>query len=348
MTALKTMADEPDPRSAAPVRAQGARADATAHSGADDASPARRPRSRSRGWLRTGAVVAAVLVATACSSIRLGYNNADTLLLYSLDSYFDLDDAQESLARERVRALLAWHRRTQLPDYAQLLDNAQRRLDTVPASPVSAQEVLAIQAQMGERLMTVGTQAAPDLARLARTLTPEQLAHYGAKVAKDNAKLRRERVQARDGGAGNGASSAYSEERIKRNIARARTWLGPLTAEQEQLIRDATLARPGGEQQWLQERERRQRELAAMLDRIRSEQLAPETGAALLTRYFTELSQPADPARRAAVLAARESNAQLMADLLNRATPEQKTALLRKLRGYAQDFTVLASEGGRG
>ena len=340
-TAVKTMPDDTDPRS--PALAAGAHA--AAHSGVDDASPARRPRSRRRGWLRTGAVVAAVLVATACSSIRLGYNNADTLLLYSLDSYFDLDDAQESLARERVRALLAWHRRTQLPDYAQLLDTAQRRLDTVPASPVSAQEVLAIQAQMSERLMTVGTQAAPDLARLARTLTPEQLAHYGAKVARDNAKLRRERVVAGEGGP---AGGAYTEERIKRNIARARTWLGPLTAAQEQLIREATLARPGGEQQWLQERERRQRELAALLDRIRSEQLPPEAGAALLTRFFTELSQPADPARRAAVLAARESNAQLMADLLNRATPEQKTALLRKLRGYAQDFTVLASEGARG
>lgn len=334
------MADERDPQEHGSAPAVSA-AQRIARPGADDASPARRPRTRARGWLRTGAVVAAVLVATACSSIRLGYNNADTLLLYSLDSYFELDDTQEAMARERVRALLAWHRRTQLADYAQLLDATQRRLDAVPAAPLTAQEVLALQAQMGERLMTVGTQAAPDLARLARTLSPEQMAHFTSKVARDNAKLRRERVAARDGG-------AYTEERIKRNLERARTWLGALTREQEQLIRDATLARPGGEQQWLQERERRQREFTALLERIRGEALAPEAGAALLTRYFAELSTPADPARRAAVISARETNAQLMADLVNRATPEQKAALLRKLRGYAQDVTVLASEGGRG
>jgi hypothetical protein len=35
-----------------------------------------------------------VLLVAACSSIKLGHNNADTLLMYGLDSYFDLDDSQ--------------------------------------------------------------------------------------------------------------------------------------------------------------------------------------------------------------------------------------------------------------
>jgi hypothetical protein len=64
-----------------------------------------------------------------------------------------------------------------------------------------------------------------------------------------------------------------------------------------------------------------------------------------MNRHFAEIAEPADPAQRAAMLAAREANAQLLAQVLNVATPEQKAHLMKKLRGYASDLTVLASEG---
>ena len=83
------------------------------------------------------AMVAAVLVLAACSSLRLGYNNADTLLMYAADSYLDLDSEQDAFARERVRALLAWHRRTQLREYARLLESVQQRLDTTATQPLT-------------------------------------------------------------------------------------------------------------------------------------------------------------------------------------------------------------------
>jgi len=310
-----------------------------------DASTGVRRFLRRATLLRAGAAVALVLAVAACSSLRLGYNNADTLALYSLDRYFDLDDAQESLARERMRALIDWHRSTQLADYAQLLDAMQRRLDVSASSPLTADEVLALQAQMSERLLTLGRQVAPDLALLARSLSAEQMAYFTAKLAADNAKLRKEREQA----AQRGSSSAeeMNAGRIKRSLERARDWLGPLTREQEALIREAALRRPDGEQRWLDERERRQRMLVAVLDRLRSSQITPAARAALITDYFSELAEPAQPERRAAVAAMRESNAQLISRLLNSATPAQKAQLIDRLRGYAEDFTVLASQGSR-
>ena len=315
------------------VRAPGAQ-------GGKDASTGHlRHRLRTRIG-RLALVASTLLLVAACSSLRLGYNNADTLALYSLDSYFDLDDAQESLAKERVRALLAWHRSTQLADYARLIDSAQVRLD----SPLTADDVLAIQAQVNDRMMVVAKQAAPELAQLARTLTPDQLDHFGGKLARDNAKLRRQTVQA----GGDREPDEAREQRIKRSIERAETWLGQLTADQERVLREAAARRPAGQQQWLDERERRQRELTAVLDRIRVEQLDAATGGALLERYFAELALPSDPARRAGVQASRRANAEVIAQLLNLAPPEQKHRMLKKLRGYASDFTVLASEGARG
>jgi hypothetical protein len=303
-------------------------------------------RARAGRLVRTGLAVLLVFALAACTSLRLGYNNADTLLLYSLDRYFDLDDTQERLAKERVRALLAWHRSTQLADYAQVLDGAQRRLDASPAAPLTADEVLRLQGQLSERLLEIGRQAAPDLARLARSLSDAQMQHFTDKLATDNARLRKERAQAAR--RGDGSAEAQNAERIRRSLERARDWLGPLTREQEALVREAALRRPDGEQRWLDERERRQRALVAILERIRAEQMAPEDGAALLTAYFAELAAPAAAEQRAAVQAMRQANAQLIAQLLNSAAPEQKAALLKRLRGYADDFTVLASQGARG
>jgi hypothetical protein len=316
---------------------------AAAH-GSNHASPPPR-RSRLRVLARAGAV-ALLLAVSACSSIRFGYNNADTLALYTLDRYFDLDDAQEDLARERIRALLAWHRRTQLADYALFLDTAQRRLDATAITPLTADEVLALQAQMSARMLAVGVQAAPDLALLARSLSAAQMARFAARLEEENARLRKEREQtARRARA---SADAVNAERLKRGLARARDWLGPLTREQEALVREAIAQRPGGEQRWLEERERRQRALIAVLERIRSEQLAPQAGAALLTAYFEDLAEPAQAERRAALQASRADNARLIAQLLNSTTAEQKAALVKRLRGYADDFTVLASDGAAG
>ena len=46
--------------------------------------------------------------------------------------------------------------------------------------------------------------------------------------------------------------------------------------------------------------------------------------------------------------AGREASAALMAQMLNAATPDQKAHLIKKLRGYSSDLTLLASEGGSG
>lgn len=300
---------------------------------ADD--PSTGPRRHRRGWQRSlrlaGALVLLAAVA-ACSSLRFGYNHADTALLYTLDRYFDLDDAQKKLARERVDALLAWHRRTQLDDYARFLAQLQQGVD----APVTATDVLAAQQQMNARLLALGRHAAPDLAQLASTLSDAQLAHFRQRLAKDSAKARREFTRLDESGAG-----GPSEARIERSIARAKTWFGSVTAAQQRLIREANAREANSDRQWFEERERRLQELAAVLTRIRHD----SAGAAALQAYFAELAAPKDAQRNAAVAAARQANAELIAALINQATPAQKAVLAEKLRGYAADLTALAAEG---
>lgn len=285
-------------------------------------------------WRRRFLALSAALLVTACSAIKLGYNNADTLAVYSLDSYFALDDAQSEMARGKVRELLRWHRQTQLAGYVELLQRAQARV----GGKVTAEEVLAFQREVNARLLMVGERAAPELAPLALRLQPAQVDRFAAKLADSNAKARRELARLGDN---------ELDARVKRYAERMQEWFGPLTEAQLELVRAAHAQRADGSAWWRQERDRRQRDAVEMLRRIQAEQPNEATVTQWLRAYFAELHEPRDPGRRARVLEARAHNAELVAQLLSTATPTQRTAIAKKLRGYADDFTTLAGEGVR-
>lgn len=276
--------------------------------------------------------LACALLAGACSTLKLGYNHVDTLAVYTLNRYFDLDDAQQALARERARALVAWHRETQLRGYVDLIESAGRRLD----ERLGADDVLAFYVEMNRRLELIGARAAPELAALALTLTPAQIDHCADRLARDNAKARRE----------SGRDSL--DGRIRTAVERAKDWFGSVTPQQERLIRAHLGQQPDNHAWWLAERERRQRELIALLRRIQSERPAAVEAAHWFEAYFARLALPSDPERQAALQRYRLANAALIAQLIDVATPAQRAALLSKLRGYAEDFAALAAAGARG
>jgi hypothetical protein len=273
------------------------------------------------------------LVLTACSSgVRLGYNYADMAVLYSIDGYVGLTPEQEQLVRERTGVLVTWHRSTQLRDYAQLLEETRRKL----SGRVTATDVLTFNQAVNARMAALGDRAAPDLAQLALTLTPEQVSRLERKLASDNAKARRELVQF--------SGKQTLEDRVKKYAERADFWFGSLSREQLDIVRASLAQRPDRAAWWIDERERRQRELVAVLQRIQIERPSETTAAGWLRTYFAQLQSPTDPDRRRAVEEFRAGNAELVAQLLNAATPEQNAALSRKLGGFAEDFVALAGE----
>jgi hypothetical protein len=283
-------------------------------------------------WLRHGLLLALALLAGCSAGIRLGYNNADALIAYTIDSYLGLTAEQEQLVKARLGGLMEWHRATQLRDYARLIETERRRLD----DPVTAADVLAFNRAISDRLLALGNRAAPDLARLALTLEPEQLAHMQRKLVRDNVKARRELVQSRD--------HESLDERVKNYAERADFWFGGLTREQLVLVRASLERRPDSSEWWIEERERRLRDLLGVLRRIQSERPSEDVAAGWLRTYFAQLQMPAEPDRRARIQAFRTANAELIAQLVNTATPEQKAVLSQRLAGFAQDFTALAVE----
>jgi hypothetical protein len=272
----------------------------------------------------------------ACSTLRIGYDNADTLLVYTFDNYLDLDTTQAEFLRHRIRAVLAWHRATQLPEYAGQLAAMQAR---IAAGRISDAEVLGYIDALDARLAAIGAQGAPDLAQLGATLQPAQIEQLRDKLAQDADKARRriERYGRRGG----------LDERVAQYVDRAEPWFGALSKEQRARIRSALAARPGAPQLWADEVEQRGRDLLLLLERIRTDKPDPASAAAWMRQYVVELSEPADPRRRARLEENRRDNAALIAQLINSASPKQTAALLRHLAKYADDFSALAAERAR-
>ena len=64
------------------------------------------------------------VLAAGCTAVRLGYTQADILLGWRANSYFELDHDQRRDFSARLDRLLAWHRYEQLPEYAAFLTTA--------------------------------------------------------------------------------------------------------------------------------------------------------------------------------------------------------------------------------
>ena len=60
--------------------------------------------------------------------MKIVYNNADEVVAWMADDYLDLNREQEDGLRLLLARFHAWHRSTQLREYARLLDAAEMRL----------------------------------------------------------------------------------------------------------------------------------------------------------------------------------------------------------------------------
>src|SRR6218665_3700613 len=117
-------------------------------------------------------LIALLALLSACSSLRLAYNHGDTVLYWWIDGYVDLTSEQKGWVKKDIDELFRWHRKTQLHDYVQILQNAQRQLAAGPSQADLQNDYDEIK----NRTQLLLFKALPELADLARSLQPDQIA----------------------------------------------------------------------------------------------------------------------------------------------------------------------------
>lgn len=265
-----------------------------------------------------------------CSALRIGYATAPDFLYWWFDGYVDFDDAQTPRAREAIAQWFAWHRRTQLPDYAALLARTQADLgrDTTP------ERVCALWDEVRSRARVAYEQALPAIAELAVSLTPQQLEHLQARYAKNNAKYRDEFLQP--------DPAERRRAGVKRGVDRAESLYGRIDdAQRERIVRSVERS-PHDPALQLAERRARQEDALALLRDVAG--ASPDRAQAALRAWAHRFERsPRDEYRR---YAERLTNylCAASAQFHNATSAEQRQAAIAKLKGWEVDLRTLAAD----
>ena len=278
-------------------------------------------------------LIAVITVLAACSSLRLAYNNGDTLLYWWIDGYVDLTSEQKDVVKEDIDRLFHWHRKTQLQDYTQFLQTAQRQL----AAGATQADLQTDFDDIKKRTEALLLKATPELAELARSLQPDQIATLERKFAANNAEFRKKNMR--------GDKEAQQRFRFKKSMEQFELWFGSFTSEQEAAIRKASDARPLNNEIWLDERIRRQNNILAAVRKVQSEKLGKEATQVLIQGLIKDGFQRLETSERKAFFDSyEEANLQLVLTVINMTTPVQKAHAQRRMQGWIDDFRSLAAD----
>ena len=274
------------------------------------------------------------LLLSACSAVRLAYNQGPTLAWWWIDGYFDFPTETAPKVKQGLEQWFAWHRATQLGDYAGLLVAAQAQV----LEPATPGQVCRWVDEFRARTQPALERALPLAADLVPTLTPAQFQAAERRYAKGNDEMRDEYLQARP------------EDRLRasvdRAVERAETLYGRLDEPQRQLIAAGVAASPFDADAWLAERKLRQRDTLQTLRRLVAERADRDSIVAALRVLALQLDRSPHPEYRAYQQRLMDHNCQWIAAAHNATTPAQRRVARDRLKGWEVDLRSLLAQGG--
>lgn len=187
-----------------------------------------KPRQKAAFYL-AGKIIAIVLLScwlSGCSKLGFTYRNLDWLLTYYVDDYVSLNARQEDLLSDKVRVLLAWHCKNEIPDYLDLLAKwqAMATSNTLSKAQYDSQRdsVLRHWRILIKRL-------ADEMKPLVVTANETQLKEFIQNLQEKNAEFKEEYIE---------NDIAEVREKLEEHLQeRYERWLGSLTRQQQSLIR---------------------------------------------------------------------------------------------------------------
>lgn len=270
---------------------------------------------------------AALLLFAGCSAIRIGYSQADNILAWTANDYFDLDPQQKHELGARIDRLLQWHRYEQLPEYAQFFTEVKQRAQR----PLTRDDAVWLVEGVKERYRTLVKHGVNDAADMLASLTPDNIQALQKQWDKVNRKFVREHKIG-------GTPEERKRARLERTLKNIRDWTGSLTLEQETRIAALSNALPDTEVLRHQDRQRRQREFLGLL-KLRNNK--PEF-LPLLEAWLLNWERGRTPETDRMLNEGYEKRIALYLEMDRLLTPQQRTHMLHRVQDYIDDMQALA------
>lgn len=277
-----------------------------------------------------GVILLVALFLAGCSSTRLAYRQLDWLLVWWVEDYIPLNDAQEARLETQINSLLDWHCQNELPRYTAWLEDVKAQA-TQP--PLDVSEVEARQTDLFNALDRLMRAIHPTATQLLASLDSAQVKALAQAMADSQQERRDEFVGE--------SPEDQLQKREERTRERAERWLGRLTPSQQDALASWNRSRGNQTTVWLEGRGRWQQALLQSLDNRdaadfpqRIEYLLVNSSAVRGEEYQTMLAE------------SQVAMAQLISDLINQSTPEQRDHLEAEIEELQADFESLTCRSG--
>jgi len=256
-----------------------------------------------------------VTAFTGCSFATTAYRNADRIIVWKLDHYFDLNRDQRHDLAQRLTPLLARHRHEALPQYETFLQEIRQRVErglTGPDIDWAYATYDRLRTDLFERVVN-------DSGAFLASVETRQVRTLESALQKDNAKAAR-LVQT--------PTPERLNKRAQDTLDLVKDWLGRLTKEQQAQIREWSLTLPDVEPMWVAYQQQRRQELVNLLNQPRT----PERIARELRSMFVYHDHTAPQAYQNAIRQMRENAKTIALAIDQHLTSEQRRHAVVKLQ----------------
>ena len=269
-------------------------------------------RGRHRWWL---SCAAALLVILAGCSLTAAYHYADWIILWQLDHYFDLSGDQRHNLAQRLTPLLARHRHEALPQYETFLRQIRQRVGQGLTGP----DIDWVYANYDRLRADLFDRFVADGGVFLASVEAHQVRTFESALQQDNAKAAR-LVQV--------PATERLNSRAQATLNWLEDWLGPLSNEQRERIREWSRSLPDMQQTWVAYQHQRQQELLTLLHQPRT----PDRVARELRTILVYPDQTTSLSYQEAVHRMRAAVKTMALAVDHRLTPEQRRHGLAKLQ----------------
>ncbi|MEP6389765.1 MAG: DUF6279 family lipoprotein [Halioglobus sp.] len=276
--------------------------------------------------LRHFTLLLLLVFVTGCSSTTFIYNRLDFFIPWYLGDYVDLDREQKAYLDELLQPFLGWHRTDELPQYLQVLDDIDARLN----ESVSSADVGDTLDEVEQAWLRVESRALDWLLALGADLSDEQIALFieelrDKQVEYEEKYLTRTEKEYRED----------AEENLRDNL---QDMLGRLDKSQRARVVVASGELRRSDAVWLQERA----EWIDLLEQL----LTRQSGWQDAVR---QASQNREERQSALYRQTYEHNIGVVyaavADVLNIRSTRQDERLRRELNKYREAIEILIAQG---